>query len=232
MFSGIAHCNDCREKMYYCTSRHFEARQDYFVCSTSRKQGADNCPSHFVRAVILEQGVLAHMRLVISCVSNHEERFRQAMGAKHKADTKRELAQKRKQYTQAERRIGELDRLFKRIYEDFANEKLSESRFQMLSDDYEAEQENLREKLLLLEEEITQQEEQANNLERFIGKVKKYLDLQELTPAVLNDMVKAVYVHTVVKEDGVRVQDVDISYDLVGILPASLLYGLQNDESA
>ena len=232
MFSGIAHCADCREKMYYCTSRHFEARQDYFVCSTSRKQGKDICPTHFIRAVVLEQGVLAHMRLVISCVANHEERFRQAMGAKHKADTKRELTKKRKQYTQAERRIEELDRLFKRIYEDFANEKLSENRFQMLSDDYEAEQKNLRGKLLLLEEEITQQEEQANNLERFIGKVKRYLDLQELTPAVLNDMVKVVYVHAVVKEDGVRVQDIDISYDLVGVLPASLLYGLQNDETA
>ena len=138
----------------------------------------------------MEQGALAHIRLVISCVANHKERFRQAMGAKHRAEAKRELAQKRKQYTQAERRIEELDRLFKRIYEDFANEKLSESRFQMLSADYEAEQENLREKLLLL------------------------------------------YVHTVVKEDGVRVQDIDISYDLVGILPASLVYGLQNDETA
>ena len=40
-----------------------------------------------------------------------------------------------------------------------------------------------------------QQEEQAENIDRFIGKVRKYLDLDELTPAILNDMVKAVYVH-------------------------------------
>ena len=50
--------------------------------------------------------------------------------------------------------------LFKRIYEDNANGKLSDSRFQMLSDDYEQEQEELREKLLRLNEEITEQEEQ------------------------------------------------------------------------
>ena len=41
-------------------------------------------------------------------------------------------------------RIEELDRLFKRIYEDNANGKLSDSRFQMLSNDYEQEQEELR----------------------------------------------------------------------------------------
>ena len=70
------------------------------------------------------------------------------------------------------RRIEELDRLFKRIYEDNVNGKLSDSRFQMLSDDYEQEQEELREKLLQLNEEIIQQEEQAENIDRFISKVR------------------------------------------------------------
>ena len=91
----------------------------------------------------------------------------------------------------------------------------------MLSDDYEQEREELREKLLQLNEEMIQQEEQAENIDRFIGKVRKYLDLDELTPAVLNDMIKAVYVHAPDKLSGHREQQIDISYDLVGILPAS-----------
>lgn len=232
LFSGIARCADCGEKLYYCTSKNFEARQDHFVCSTSRLKGKEVCPTHFIRAVVLEQGVLAHMRLVIACVSTHEERFRKAMGAKQKAEAKKELASKRRQLTQAERRIEELDRLFKRIYEDNTNGKLSDSRFQMLSDDYEREQEELREKLLQLNEEIIQQEKQAENIDRFIGKVRKYLDLDELTHAVLNDMVKAVYVHAPDKSSGHREQQIDMSYDLVGILPASLLGDLSNGETA
>lgn len=139
MFSGIVRCDDCGEKLYSCTSRNFEARQDHLVCSTSRLKEKEVCPTHFIRAVILEQGVLAHMRMVISYVANHEKRFREAMGAKQRAEAKRELAAKRRQLAQAERRIEELDRLFKRIYEDNANGKLSDSRFQMLSDDYEQE---------------------------------------------------------------------------------------------
>ena len=232
MFSGIVRCADCGEKLYYCTSKNFEARQDHFVCSTSRLKGKAVCSTHFIRAVVLEQGVLAHMRLTIACVANHEEQFRKAMGAKQKAEAKKELAAKRRQLTQAERRIEELDRLFKRIYEDNANGKLSDSRFQMLADDYEQEQEELREKLLRLNEEINEQEEQSENIDRFISKVRKYLDLDELTPAVLNDMVKAVYVHAPDKSKGHREQQIDISYDLVGILPASLLNELQNRETA
>ena len=232
MFSGIVRCADCGEKLYYCTSKNFEARQDHFVCSTSRLKGKDVCPTHFIRAIVLEQGVLAHMKLVINCVANYEEQFRAAMGAKQKTEAKKELAAKKRQLTQAERRIEELDRLFKRIYEDHANEKLSDSRFQMLSDDYEQEQAELRERLLQLNEEITQKEEQAENIDRFIGKVRKYLDLDELTPAILNDMVKAVYVHAPDKSSGHREQQIDISYDLVGILPAALLDDLQNGETA
>ena len=232
MFSGIVRCADCGEKLYYCTSKNFEARQDHFVCSTSRLKGKEVCATHFIRAVVLEQGVLVHMRLLIACVANHEEQFRKAMGAKQKAEAKKELAAKRRQLTQAERRVEELDRLFKRIYKDNANGKLSDSRFQMLSDDYEQEQEELREKLLQLNEDITQQEEQAENIDRFIGKVRKYLDLDDLTPAIVNDMVKAVYVHAPDKSSGHREQRIDISYDLVGILPASLLNGLSNGETA
>lgn len=102
----------------------------------------------------------------------------------------------------------------------------------MLSDDYEQEQEELREKLLQLKEEIVQQEEQAENIDQFIGKVQKYLDLDELTPTVLNDMVKAVYVHAPDKSKGYREQQIDISYDLVGLLPAAMLNDLQKVETA
>lgn len=226
MFSGIACCADCGEKLYYCTSRNFETRQDHSVCSTSRLKGKEVCPTHFIRAVVLKQGVLAHMRMTIACVANHEEHFRKAMGAKQKAEAKRELATERRQLTQAQRRIEKLDWLFKRIYEDNINGNLSDARFQILSDDYEQEQEELREKLLHLNEEITKQEEQAENIDRFIGKVRKYLDLDKLTPTILNDMVKAVYVHAPEKSKGYREQQIEISCDLVGILPASLLNDL------
>lgn len=90
----------------------------------------------------------------------------------------------------------------------------------------------LRGKLLRLNEEIIQQEEQAENIGWFIGKVRKYLELEKLTPTVFNDMVKAVYVHAPDKSKGHRKQQVDIAYDLVEILLAAMLNDLQNGETA
>lgn len=232
MFSGIVRCADCKEKLYYCTSKNFETRQDHFVCSTSSKKGTDVCDTHFIRAVVLEEGVLQHMRLVISCVAAYEDKFRKALGAKRSAEARKELSAKKRTLQKSENRIKELDRLFKRIYEDMVSGVISEARFQMLADSYEQEQDELREKITMLEEEIQNQEDQVENVDRFIQMAKKYLYLEKLTPAVLNDMVSAVYVHAPDKSSGYRIQDVDISYNYIGILPANLLYDIQNGETA
>ena len=92
---------DCGEKLYYCTNKNFGARQDHFVCSTSRLKGRRDLPYPFYPRRCLGTGVLSHMRLTIACVANHEEQFRKAMGAKQKAEAKKELAAKRRQLTQS-----------------------------------------------------------------------------------------------------------------------------------
>ena len=80
-----------------------------------------------------------------------------------------------------------------------------------------------------LSAEISETEEQSDNVERFISKVHKYFDLQELTSSVLNDMVKRVYVHAPQTIDGKRIQEIDIVYDLAGILPQTLF---EHEETA
>ncbi len=232
MFSGIVRCADCGEKLYYCTSNNFEARQDHFVCSTSRKKGKEVCDTHFIRAVVLEEGTLQHMRLVFRCVADYEDAFRRALGAKRSDEAKKELAAKKRTLQKSENRLAELDRLFKRIYEDMVRGKLSEARFQMLSDDYEQEQDALRAKIEMLEAEIQNQKDQAENVDRFIRQAKKYLYLEKLTPTILNGMVNAVYVHASDKSGEHRVHDVDISYNYIGILPANLLYDIMNGKAA
>lgn len=228
MFSGIAYCADCGQKLYYCTSKYFESRQDHFVCSTSRK-GKEECSTHFIRATILEQGVLAHLKYVIGTVASYENQFRKVLGAKQKAEVKKELAAKKKLLSKNESRIKELDVLFQRIYENNVSGKISNERFEMLSETYEKEQAELKSLIENLSAEISETEEQSDNVERFISKVHKYFDLQELTPSVLNDMVKRVYVHAPQTVDGKRTQEIDIVYDLVGILPLSLF---NNEETA
>lgn len=228
LFSGVAYCADCGEKMYYCTTQNFEERQDHFVCSTSRKKGKDVCGTHFIRAVVLEKGVLRFLQILLWYISDCESLFREKLGAKRKEDFKKELSAKRRQLTQAQRRIEELDRLFKRIYEDNISGKINDSRFQKLSGDYENEQAELTKKVQTLEQEIVKQQEEADSIEQFIRRAKKYPELTELTSAVLHDLVNKVYVCAPDKSSGHRVQDVRISLACIGFLPESIISEMVN----
>lgn len=99
------------------------------------------------------------MRLVIQCVATYEEVFRKALGAKKNAEARRELTAKKRTLQRFEIRLKDLDRLFKRIYEDMVNGVINENRFKMLSEDYEKEQKELRQKIAKLEEEIKNHED-------------------------------------------------------------------------
>ena len=167
--------------------------------------------------------VLKFLQILLWYISDCEDLFREKLGAKCKEEFKKELAAKRRQLTQAQHRIEELDRLFKRIYEDNISGKINDSRFQKLSADYEKEQTELTEKMQLLEQEIAKHEEEADSIEQFILRAKKYPNLQELTPAVLHDLVNRVYVSAPDKSSGQRVQDVHISLACIGFLPESII---------
>ena len=128
LFSGMVYCADCGEKLYYCTANNFEKRQDFFECSTHRKND-EKCKSHYIRAVVLEDMVWMHMETVISYIFHYEDHFRAVVQEQLKIESDEKIQAWRKQLTQTEKRIAELDRLFVKIYKDNTKGKLSDERF-------------------------------------------------------------------------------------------------------
>ena len=222
LFSGMVYCADCGAKMRYCTTNYFEKRQDHFVCANYRSN-TGSCSAHFIRAVVLEELVWMHMRTVISYVSRYEDHFRAVMEQKLRLSSEAEIHGHKKRLAQAEKRLGELDRLFIRIYEDNVAGRITDEKFSMMSKTYEDEQAQLKEEIQTLQQEIEVQERQIENLEQFIQRVRKYEDLDELTPYALRELVKAIYIEAPDKSSGKRYQGIRISYDLVGFIPVEEL---------
>ena len=221
-FSGLVFCADCNQKLYYSTTKYFEKRQDFFICSTHRAN-KDKCSGHYIRAVVLEDLVWNHMKEVISYVTRYEAHFRVEMEQKLRLQSEETIKVYKKRLAQAEKRIGELDRLFIKIYEDNAKGNLSDERFAMMSKTYEDEQAQLKVEIVNLQKEVEVQERQIENLEQFIQRVRRYTTLTELTPYALRELVKVVYVEAPDKSSGKRKQKVHIEYDLVGYIPVDEL---------
>lgn len=222
LFSSLVYCADCKEKLYYSTTRYFEKRQDFFVCSTHRKND-EKCSGHYIRAVVLEELVWMHMETVISYVTQYETYFRGIMEKEMRLASEEAIRVCKKRLAQAERRLVELDRLFIRLYEDNVSSRVSDERFAMMSKTYEDEQKKLKIDVQTLQQEIEVQERQIENLDQFIQKMGKYAELQELTPYALRELVKAIYVEAPDKSSGKRRQGIHICYDLVGFIPLDTL---------
>ena len=217
MFSGLVFCADCKGKMYFSGSHDDPGKWNY-TCSNSRGRNSP-CSAHFIRAVVLERLVWNYTQRVIELVLRYEAHFRSIMEEKMQTESKAILKAKGKQLEKAEKRIQELDRLFVRTYEDNVSGKLSDERFASMSRGYEEEQQDLKEAADTLRKEIEVQEQQNQNLDQFIERIQKFTALEELTPYVAHELIKAIYVGAPDKSSGKRRQSIHIEYDLIGFIP-------------
>ena len=93
----------------------------------------------------------------------------------------------------------------------------------MMSQNYEAEQKQLEAEVVALRQEIEVQERQNENIERFIERfirtADKYVDIEEIDPCMLRELIKAIYVEAPDKSSGKRRQKIHIEYDGIGFIP-------------
>ena len=235
MFSVMMFCADCGSIMYQCRATGFRREQEYYLCAGYRKS-RDICGStHSIRTVILEELILQNLCKVVSYAREQEDQFVKMVMDMDEKERSKGLAKKKKLLTDAEKRISELDRIFKHLYEDNITGKLTDERFKKLSADYEAEQAALQTQANSLREEIQEEESKCANVERFLSIVRKYTEIPELTPHILHEFVEKIVVHAATDPHSKtnRKQEVDIYYKGIGILEMSRVFDIrQNEETA
>ena len=119
-------------------------------------------------------------------------------------------------YEQARKRIAELDRIFKRIYEDDINGTISHERFLKLSAEYETEQKELTEKVNAEQQEVDTYEQNKSDFDSFATIIRKYVGIRELTPTIVNEFVKKIIVHAPDKSSGHRRQKIELVWNFIG----------------
>lgn len=85
-----------------------------------------------------------------------------------------------------------------------------------MSADYEAEQKQLKSRLLELQKEIDSVSGLNDNAGRFLDLVRKYDSITELDAEIIRTFVSKVIVHQSEKGDGHRRQVVDVEFNLIG----------------
>jgi chromosome segregation ATPase len=171
----------------------------------------------------VEEIVLAKIRDTLRYVRENKEAFAEQVRKLSSKETEKAIKSKTSELTKADRRIADLDKIIKRIYEDHVAEKLSDERFNKMLADYEEEQAELVTGTAGLRQEVEELRGRIANAQSFIKLCEPYTEITELTAEAARTFIEKVVVHEAVysknpkqrkAED--RVQKVDILFNCIG----------------
>ena len=234
LFSGIAYCSDCGNKLYFNTraikNKWGTRYEGSYSCSEYRKdvqyQGGRKCTCHFIRESQLEQLVLEELRDLLRYIPKHEKQFARVVMDRSAQEHKRQTAAKKRAAEKHRRRISELDTLIERLYVDNVSGKITDERYEKMSAKFETEQAELTQMVAAFEIEIAEQESRAVNVDRFLSVVRRYSEIDELTPAIIHEFIDRIIVHEPEQARGDRRQKVEIIYNNIGAVDRLALKGL------
>ena len=221
MFSGKMFCVDCGAKMYYSSYNNYKKENANFFCSGYAKD-SEACTMHYIREKVIYALVLEDMRRVFDLITYREKEFAKMKINDSEENRKKELAAKRRQLDKSKKRISEIDNLILKLYEDNASGKITDERYAAMANSLETEQIELKEKVPILEEEVTTEKDKQQSVQKFIERVKRITRPRKLTPELVNEFIDKITVSQAYYVDGKRYQNIEIYYNDVGVIKTTV----------
>jgi len=231
--TGLLYCADCGRRMYNhrcnpCqTMDKSKGRivdkkgRDAYCCSLYQIHRND-CTMHYINTESVRTLILETIRGATVYARENEAEFVKIIREASAVRQGEAAKSHKRQIAKNEKRIAELDTLFRKIYEDFAAGRLNEKRFNQLSGGYESEQETLEKQTAELKAELEQFDTDSLRADKFLELARRYTDFTELTAPMLHEFVEKVIVHEADRSSGKREQMVDIYLNFIGQFTAPI----------
>ncbi len=217
LFSGLVFCPDCGAKLHFCAAKSLKPNQEFFRCA-NYKDGRGTCKIHYIRNVALEKIVLEAISDMADFVRCHESIFMYMIAKKNKAMQKAEFEQLKKTVSNSKVRLGELDKLMAKLYEDNVLGRVTDDFFQMMMKNYEREQKELTMAVANGEQVLQSSEQKSADTRLLIRTFREMTDIKDLTPIIVNKLIERIEVHNNDKTSGHCYVKVDVYFTGVGMI--------------
>lgn len=221
---GLIICADCGARLYL--QRQFNRKYshlDCYYCGTY-KRSKDVCTNHRVLVSCINDILLNELRYITDMANNNLEEFTKLLQKNSEKTNNVNRACLKKDKAACEKRIGEINLMIKKLFEQSVHGSLSPERFSLLTADYENEQRELKNKLDDITKKLSELNETNESIDRFIAVAKRYADFKVLTPELIVSFVDKIIVHQMlIDEDGQKHQQIDIKFNYIGELERNSL---------
>ena len=186
---------------------------DYFYrCSRYREHGAFACTPHRITLDLITAIVLEDIKNNARLACEDEEEFIQRLhkiSMKEKSD---EMTGCKKKEALIKNRLTEIKSLAQKAFEKNANGLLPDEIFGDLMQDYNKEKTGLADDLAEIQSKLLVTTSQTADISKKIGNLKQYVEITELSRAVVTSLIDFIYISEPVKTGKEKVYDIDIHY--------------------
>jgi len=224
VLSGLIFCSDCHSKHMIHGSR--EGKYQYYICSlysNIRKHYKTECSRHGIRRDVLEELVLDNIRETLKYAREHKEAFIDRVRKMSNRDADKAIKAKTSELAKSDRRIIELDKIIKRLYEDNVLGRITDDLFTKMLDDFKNEQSGLIAGTKGLKVEVEELQRKTADVQSFMKLVEKYAEIPELTAEVARTFIDKIIVHAPTYSENqkrkghqTRSQEVHIHFNGIG----------------
>lgn len=224
-FKNFVFCARCGAPMH---NLHYAQRlktgnicyYDYFVCSTYQRSdhlAQRQCIQNMFSAKVLRSLLKETIQTVSRYALTNQEEFLARLQGEILVEQPEQAKQLKKGMAAKHKRITELNRLLKKLYENYALERIPEARFDTLSAQYEKEQTQLEEAVLEEQRQLDEMHSGKAKVEQFMALIERYRDCTEYSDEILRQFVEKVVVHETTKaEDGERSREIEVYLNFIG----------------
>lgn len=194
MFCGYLKCSDCGANLNYKYT-HDNPDNHYFSCRNKRAGNGLCSKTHHIRVDVITELVRRNLSEIVRFAAAFEDEFvKIVMDEQYKQI---QIQQRKNQETLQTllARNREADVLYEKLFEEKILGNLTEDRFKKLSEKYEDEQAELTQRIRHMKKVVAEEQKHELNAEGFLQLVRKYTDIQELTPEILREFIDKIVVH-------------------------------------
>ena len=213
LFAGLIKCGECGKALTIRRTNEKHPKMIY-SCKTYNAYGKQHCTQHRIEYDKLYKLVIEEIRQLAKKALADKDGAAEQLAENCSAEQKAQAETYARQIMKNKERLGVLEKMVSRLYEDMITGKISEPNFEAMITKSQSEQAEVRKAIAHDQELLKQSMQSTEQARKWLDMVQEYVQIDELTPEILHRLIREIVVHEEITEDGRRNMSLEIHYNL------------------
>ena len=214
LFKGLVVCSQCGKRMILAVKKRSEEKIEVIYKCMHHYKDKEECPKHNqIHYDKLYDIIDNKLKLLYEFLEdkNAENKILNTLKKDNNA------LNEHKAKSKIEKRLVVLNKVTKKLYEDFVTGSIDETTYQQLLKEYQSEQRTLNEKLSEIKKSDNEIKDISEGIKKIMAIMKENSKESKLNKILLNKLIDRIEISPAIKVGKERVNEIKIIYNFIDI---------------